>query len=416
MRLALAVCALLLAASVRAQTPPAPPAPPPDQDTSEAEGKPVQPGPEPSAAPPPATPTQPRTKADAAAQPEAPGTTHTVVKGDTLWDLSQTYLGSPWYWPKVWSYNPQIANPHWIYPGNHVRFFSGSGEEPAGQVEMETEPGTVPPGEGDIGLVEPVEDNNVAMVGPKPYQPKGRERLPREGFVTDRDLENAGALVKSFAETEMLSTGDIVYLTFKNRAAVVVGKDYLIYRPNRKVYHPRSGRMVGYLTSLVGQARVLQTNNPVPNATYVRAQISYSFDAMFRGDLVGPPGEAMVLMLGVVANTNARDLEGSVVANLNPYITVNGERSQIVVDLGSADGVQPGNTFTIIRQADPLDQGVDPSAWQDTRLPVEELGRCIAAEVKEHASTCMLMHTVREIVSGDRIVLYAPSKAPVSSR
>src|SRR5215471_14225181 len=56
----------------------------------------------------------------------SPGQVHTVVRGDTLWDLSQHYLGTPWYWPKVWSYNPEIANPHWIYPGNQVRFF-GSG-------------------------------------------------------------------------------------------------------------------------------------------------------------------------------------------------------------------------------------------------------------------------------------------------
>ncbi|HZI15707.1 MAG TPA: LysM domain-containing protein, partial [Myxococcus sp.] len=48
----------------------------------------------------------------------APGEVHAVQDGDTLWDLSQRYLGSPWYWPKVWSYNPEIANPHWIYPGN----------------------------------------------------------------------------------------------------------------------------------------------------------------------------------------------------------------------------------------------------------------------------------------------------------
>jgi len=52
-----------------------------------------------------------------------PGAQHTVEKGDTLWDLSRRYLGSPWYWPKVWSYNPEIANPHWIYPGNQIRFF-----------------------------------------------------------------------------------------------------------------------------------------------------------------------------------------------------------------------------------------------------------------------------------------------------
>ena len=51
---------------------------------------------------------------------------HTVEHGDTLWDLSQKYLGNPWYWPKVWSYNPQIANPHWIYPGDQVKFYPGA--------------------------------------------------------------------------------------------------------------------------------------------------------------------------------------------------------------------------------------------------------------------------------------------------
>jgi hypothetical protein len=258
-----------------------------------------------------------------------------------------------------------------------------------------------------------VEDNNVAMVGPKPYQPTGRERIPRQGFVTDRELERTAVLSKSFAETEMLTTGDIVYLKFKDPSAAVVGKEYVIYRPDRKVYHPRSGKLVGYLTLLLGRARVLQTNDPY----YVRARISFTFNAMYRGDFVGPAGEQMVLTLGVVPNTNPRDVEGAVVAAINPYIAVNAEHSQVVVDLGSADGVQPGNTFTVVRQADPLDQAVDPAAHQDPRLPMEVVGKCIAAEVKEHASTCMLWRTVREIVPGDRLVLLAPdSKAPVSTR
>jgi LysM repeat protein len=407
MRIPLAVAVLFLAAKVSAQT--APPAPPPaqDQDASESEGKAVQ---EPSGQ----VRTQPRTSGtEAGANAEAPGTVHTVVKGDTLWDLSQHYLGSPWYWPKVWSYNPQIANPHWIYPGNQVRFYTGSGEEPAGQVEVEIEPGSGTMGEGNISLAEPVQEDTVEMVGPKPYEPKGRERLPRQGFVTDRELERNGLLSKSFAETQMLTTGDIVYLQFKDPAAAVVGKEYVVYRPDRKVYHPRSGKLVGYLTLLLGRVRVLQTNDPY----YVRAQVSYTFNAMYRGDYIGPPGEQMVLTVAPVPNTNARDLEGAVVAAINPYIAVNAERSQVVADLGSAEGVQQGNTFTIVRQADPMEQAVDPALNQDTRLPMEVVGRCIAAEVKEHASTCMLLRTVREIVPGDRLVLFGPSsKAPVSTR
>src|SRR5215203_5118971 len=46
---------------------------------------------------------------------------HVVRKGDTLWDLCDSYYANPWGWPKVWSYNPQIVNPHWIYPGDQLR-------------------------------------------------------------------------------------------------------------------------------------------------------------------------------------------------------------------------------------------------------------------------------------------------------
>ncbi|HEY0095978.1 MAG TPA: LysM peptidoglycan-binding domain-containing protein, partial [Archangium sp.] len=82
----------------------------------------------------------------------APGEVHTVERGDTLWDLSSKYLGTPWYWPKVWSFNPQIANPHWIYPGNQVRFFAG-GEEVPSRVETGTGPTEVAGGDEDLAAV-----------------------------------------------------------------------------------------------------------------------------------------------------------------------------------------------------------------------------------------------------------------------
>src|SRR5512145_88127 len=75
----------------------------------------------------------------------APPDTYTVRPGDTLWDLAGRFLNNPWYWPKVWSYNPEITNPHWIDPGQLLRFFPSAEEvptrvEPVAGVEEAPEP------------------------------------------------------------------------------------------------------------------------------------------------------------------------------------------------------------------------------------------------------------------------------------
>lgn len=61
---------------------------------------------------------------------------HTVRRGDTLWDLCGHYEGNPWDWPRIWSYNPEIRNPNWIYPGDQIRMRSADemGLSPVTQV------------------------------------------------------------------------------------------------------------------------------------------------------------------------------------------------------------------------------------------------------------------------------------------
>jgi LysM domain len=53
---------------------------------------------------------------------------YTVKAGDTLWGISQTFLSQPWYWPELWYLNPQVQNPHLIYPGDVLSLVTIDGQ------------------------------------------------------------------------------------------------------------------------------------------------------------------------------------------------------------------------------------------------------------------------------------------------
>src|SRR5262245_995244 len=58
--------------------------------------------------------------------PNAPDI-YTVKRGDTLWDISNIFLTTPWRWPELWGMNRgDIANPHLIYPGQTLILVRGA--------------------------------------------------------------------------------------------------------------------------------------------------------------------------------------------------------------------------------------------------------------------------------------------------
>jgi len=236
-----------------------------------------------------------------------------------------------------------------------------------------------------------------------PIETKTKEIVLKDGFATPKEIEAAGTIVGSYAESEMLSPPNIVYLDFKDRSAVQVGASYLVYRTVGEVKHPRTGKFLGYQTQILGTVKVNATSEPK-----VRAVLDRALDEIRRGDRIGPAKERLYETVAPVPNAVALQ-NLTVVAQLDPSITMAGEWVRVLVDAGSAQGVQAGNTFTVIRQSDPITSGVgvDPSENQDTSLPVEEVGRCMAVDVRETVTTCLLVRAFREVVVGDRVELRA---------
>ncbi len=322
-------------------------------------------------------------------------TTHTVEKGDTLWDLSQKILGSPWYWPKVWSYNPEIANPHWIYPGNQVRFMATAEEVPT-QVEA----GTGPAEEPDVEAPAMIDDaDRVQVAGKIGYSPKDGVSVRLEGFVTPKEVEEAGTISGSFGESEILSFPQQLYVTFKKAGAVKVGEPYVIYRTAAEIDHPVSGRSIGYLTQVLGTAKVVRWSEKEKVATL---EIVGDWDDMGRGDLVGPVSQSFFKT--VASRPNGKEVKDAViVAAIRHKFSTFAENEQMLVDKGSEQGVEVGNVFSIFRQMDSMRHPspiLEPNRLDDA-WPKEDVGQCMVIEVKNKASVCMLIRSMREIINGD---------------
>jgi len=352
-----------------------------------------------------------------AAGPEAapgaaqPPDTYTVKPGDTLWDLSGRFLNNPWYWPKVWSYNPEITNPHWIYPGNVVRFFPSAEEaptrvEPVAPVAAAEEEQVSAPREleelsrGRIDRPEQLgDDDAVAVVGPYKvgHVPSRPAPIRRDSFMTRMQLEEAGRIVGAFEEKLILTHLDKIYARFKDRGAVRVGQTYAIYRSEGPIHHPKTGEPVGYKTLILGQARVTRLDDKA--ATLL---ITAAYDAIDRGDYLGPWSDRLVKAIQLRPNQAA--VEGYIVAVTPSVLTSVGESNVVYLDRGQADGVEEGNTFQVLRSGDRSVAPPDRPTY-DARLPLEVVGTLVVYDVKERNSSAFVTRSLFELYVGDRVAM-----------
>ncbi len=351
----------------------------------------ASPGPEGSAtaSPSPTNPT-PNPATAPGTEKEAPNASHTVERGDTLWDLSRKFLGSPWYWPKVWSYNPDIANPHWIYPGNTVRFF-GAEDQPS-QVEVGG------PEIPDVEEGQYDDDTEVIKAGQIGYRPKNATTLVVPAFVTARELELTAKITGSFSEAEMLSYPFTVYVDISGKKTLRQGETALIFREGGEVLHPVTQALVGYITRVVAEGKVLAVDGKRNIATVL---ITKSVDEVYRGDSISPAGESVVRT--VAPRRNDKELKGGVVLRgAQRFVVLQAEGLQVFIDRGADDGVKLGNSFTFFRSGDTqgIDRFFNPQVSDDS-MPREDVGSCMVVDVKAKVSCCLITRSLRELMPGD---------------
>jgi len=325
---------------------------------------------------------------------------HTVIPGDTLWDLCARYLNNPWYWPRVWSYNPEITNPHWIFPGQQVRFYP-SGELP-GEIEAARDfevPEPVPEDDEYEDIEEDVVDWAAGKGIIKAKSVTALD-IQRDAFVTPEELKEMGYIKGSREDKKYLSEYDPIYIWFNDPNAAQVGQKYMVVRQIREIEHPITGDSVGFYIRILGAIQVVHVGEEVATAI-----IATSLDPMFRGDKIAPWMPQVNKHIG--PRPNSVELRGYVM-DTRATITEIGERHLVFIDQGRDAGVEEGNVFDVVRREDGyIEHGEDdrePGYWDD-RFPVEVFGRIMIVDSRPTASTGVVMASLRELRIGDRVLM-----------
>jgi hypothetical protein len=220
---------------------------------------------------------------------------YVIKKGDTLWDLSERFLDDPFLWPRIWQSNQYITNPHWIFPGNPIRFYpfeevKAPPAKPAEVKPAEVTPPEVKPPEAkpEIARKPPAEERPVEGAPPAARPPEvalKREAIPTTqerwaGFMTKKDFPGIGVVVEPKEKGKLLmAEGDVVYLAFKTSDPIEVGEQFTIFRISRVIKHPLTGEKLGRKVSILGECKIIGAQD----AMYT-AHIFKSYRAIERGD------------------------------------------------------------------------------------------------------------------------------------
>lgn len=304
---------------------------------------------------------------------------YSVIKGDTLYDVSNRLFGDPSYWPKIWAINNgSITNPHLILPGKTVAFMPGSGSSlPSVTLEGSAESSS---GSGSGNLND--SGANSSAGGPSIGTRRGVQEwraLPRQNWEvgavghqteisgnvnskfekiysskanffaipaipTSEVLKPLAIITAGNANGDYLSLNDLVYLTIEGEAKIQIGSDYSITREPTEFNSRESGHP-GYSYRNLGKLHVMAQKDGV----YV-ARILEASDVLVRGDFVIPE-IPKVTQPAVIAG--AKPQLATIFTDKNFSTATVSQFKEVFLDRGESDDIKPGMVFRTYLHDDP---------------------------------------------------------------
>jgi LysM repeat protein len=325
---------------------------------------------------------------------------YTVKRGDTLWGISSLYLKDPWLWPELWYVNPQVANPHLIYPGDTLVLAYRSNGQPEVHVE-----------EGGPGRLEP-RLRSSPLDGAIPTIPYSAIAafLSRPAILTAEDVSRAPHVLAFRNEHQVAGDGDEAYIRGLDAPP---GARFTVLHIGEKLHDPDTGRTLGYQGIYTATAVVERTGNPA------KVALSDSGRETLRGDCLFAEGSGNPLTF--VPRAPATAVRGRIISAVEQDMVedpdlygahIIGQFDIVAINRGTHHGVQAG-TVLAVDQA-----GLIASDWgaasydswgkSDTfakkvRLPDERAGTLIVFKTYDDMSFALVIGASDTMRVGDYV-------------
>jgi len=312
-----------------------------------------------------------------------------VVKGDTLWDISGKFLERPWLWPEIWRINPQIENPHLIYPGDHIAL-----EWVEGQPQLMLR-------RGDAGRTVRMTPSDMVSLHPEVRSEPLETAIPAirldaiQGFLVQNRLVEPGVLnsapyvVQGESERLVLGGGDRLYV----RGVLPDNENFNIVRKGPLYVDPETKEVLGQEATYIGLVQSVSAEGDI--ATML---LQSSREEAQIGDRILPTEERRVDS-SFFPSAPDGDIKGQIISVFGGVTQV-GQYDVVVINRGEREGLAVGNVMAIYKRGA---LARDRIAKENIRLPSERAGLLMVFRVFEKLSYGLVLVTERPLSVTDEV-------------
>ena len=320
---------------------------------------------------------------------------YVVKRGDTLWDISKRYLNDAWRWPQIWAANPQVKNPHLIYPGDRLLLCTIEGRTVIGRDEgdgcdgIALRMGSTASGNGRLSPRIRVEPLDVAV----PAIPASaiKSWLTQYQVVSASTLEKAPYVLAAQNRRVITAAGDKIYI---RGDGLQVGDSYGVYREGEPYMDPESKENLGSEARLVARGLVTQINRDVTTV-----ELTDTFGQEVReGDRVRP--ELADGLPVIFYPTNSDNVPPGRLIRVMDSVGLGAIHSVIAINRGARDGAQAGQVYAVHHRGELVR---DPKKKDVVRLPSERSGLAMVFRSFDRLSYAYVLEADDTLKIGDEV-------------